>query len=696
MNSNPKRTEPLPLPEGFNEETFLIAQTTEYGTFHESRKGARLARDLVANGTPQDLALAQQVLAAVLGCQEKRPEDPNYGNFMWMVEDDVVFDLNAVEFNLEQFIPMMIQHSDRLPATLQSQILEAIRLGLEAIRRLDVLVAYTNITVLDILNSSLGGELLNDKAIAQRGYQKLIDWMALTDQYGHPFEYNSPTYTAVTIRALKQLVDLVQDEATKIRAKTVMARLGVSVALHIHPKTGRWAGPHSRAYHPSVVGERPPESEMVRAWVGDGTLPSWTLDLMASHSDQLTVSETANVERNLGLTTYHSQSFALGVAASGSGGQANVFLAQYDLTNTNSSKPNDSGSGGSTSDSAELSKPEENRPGVLYSRYLLNDKWLGDSYHATDRSMSRNLLDEGNFFGVQNGSRAIGLYTPQGNLGLCSSAKACLIWTQRDKIDEIWVGQQRVEQLPTTVLPEQIVVIGSGDTLVAIRPLTLTKLGRSTPIRLVERDGNLVLELVNYEGSAKHFWEARWPGAFYRGKTQCGYYAELAERSDYSDGLAFSQEVASGQWVDETAAPFTYAGEGERNWTVSYTRNEQTVGIEVDLMAWRLGRRWTQDGELGWPMLESPLARQNRTGRIEVGEAILECGREAAWLAELPNGQGWVAGYHGPTPAPFKLITPEGEVSLASITTGTVVWKGGHVTVDALGVEAPPEIKRID
>ena len=156
--------EPLPLPENFDPQLCMIAKVTENGVFHESRQGAALAARLVANGAPQDLALAERVLAVVLDCQERRPDDPHHGNFMWMLEDSVVQDLNAVEFNLEHLIPMMIRYRERLSAALQERVLAALRLGLEEIRRLDVLVVYTNITALDILNTCLGGELLNDPA----------------------------------------------------------------------------------------------------------------------------------------------------------------------------------------------------------------------------------------------------------------------------------------------------------------------------------------------------------------------------------------------------------------------------------------------------------------------------------------------------------------------------------------------------
>ena len=658
---------PLPLPESLNPQTCLLSKTTENGVFHESRRGARFAAQLVANGTPQDLDLALQVLEAVLRCQERREGDPHHGNFFWMAEDDVVGDLNAVEFNLESLTPMMIRHGDRLPLPLQSRVLDAIRLGLQEIQRLDVLVAYSNIAVLDVVNSCLGGELLRDAKIAARGYRKLAEWMAFTDQHGIPFEYNSPTYTAAIIRALKLLCDLTQDHDTRIRARTMSARLGLSAGLHIHPRTGRWAGPHSRAYQPTVVCETPPESSLLEGWIADGTLPAWVDDVVRYRPQALQVVETAFAGREMGITTYHSRSFALGVAASGFGNQANAMIAHYH-------------------------RPDADRAGVLYTRYLTNDKWLGDFYHATDRTRSRNLIEEGRFCGVQQGSRAIGLYTP-GRLGVVSSAKAALIWTGRDRVDEIWVGDRQIRSLRADVPAGETVVVGSGDALMAIRPLTRTDLGRQAPIRLIEVQGDLVLEIYNYLGPEKRFWELNWPGAFYQGTPQCGVYLEVAERADYPDGRAFARTVASGVLSDQAAAPFVYAGERERPWAVEYTREDQSLGIEVDLMAWKLLRRWTQSGDLGWPMLESPVARETRNGHVAVGGATLDCGTDAAWLFACPATERWVAAYHGRLPAPLTLAVPGGRVEVAAMGTGTVVWDKGSVTVQAVDLSGIPQVR---
>jgi hypothetical protein len=642
---------PLPLPENFNPGACMIAKTTEYGQFHESRQAARLAADLIANGTPEDLALAEKVLDAVLACQELDANDPHVGNFYWMAEDSVVEDLNAVEFVLEKLIPMMLQHSDRLPAPLRQRVRQAIRLGLEEIRRLDVLVAYTNITMLDILNSCLGGELLQDPSLAERGYRKLAAWIAFTNQSGHPFEFNSPTYTAVTLRALKQLADYTQHEETRQRAQAMTARLALSAALHIHPGTGRWAGPHGRAYHPSVICETSPEVELLRGWIDDGTVPAWIAGVLDHAPTPAQVVETVNQEWSILLTTYQTPEYALGVAGHVFSPQANVAIIQY-------------------------RRPTAERPGVFYSRYVLDDKWFGDSYHATDRTKTRNLPDEASFYGVQSGNRAIGVYSPT-TFGQGKSAKAAFIWTIREEIDEIWIGDQQVKSLPVSVPPDEVVVVGSGQAYIALRPLHVTALSRETPLILCERDGDLVLEIYNYKGPEKRFWELRNP-AFFQGHPICAFYLEAASRHEYANGGDLARAIKTGTVEQSLHPAYTYPLAGERPYRVSYSRDALSVGIDVDLMTWKLRQRWTQDGEVTYPMLESPVARQSRDGELTVGDAHLSWdGGEPAWLWACPQDGRWVAGYLGLSPADLTLKTPEGTIQTQKMSAGLLIWEDG-------------------
>jgi hypothetical protein len=651
-------TTPLPLPEDFNPSTHMIAKTTEFGLFHESRRAAHLAANLVANGAPADLELAEKVLAAVLRCQETDPRDPHVGNFYWMAEDTVVEDLNAVEFVLEALIPMMRQHADRLPIKLQQQVFNAIRLGLAEICRLDVHIAYTNITLLDILNSCLGGELLGDAEIAQRGYRKLEAWMNFTNATGHPFEFNSPTYMSVNLRALKRLTDHVQDEATRQRARAMSAKLGLSVALHIHGGTGRWAAPHGRAYHPSVICETPPEVELLRSWIADGTVPSWIADVLDVTDYPMTVIETVSQERAIVLTSYHTDDYAFGTTSSVYHPQADVCMVHY-------------------------RRPGAARPGVLYTRYVLDDKWFGDSYHATDRTKTRNLPDEGSLYSVQAANRALCVYAPL-NFQQGKSAKATFIWTQADHIDEIWIDDQRVDTLPSDVPAGATVVVGSGDAYTAVRPLTVTPLSRETPIRLIEKEGDLVLEIYNYKGPNKRFWELRSPGFFFQGHPICAFLIEVASRSDFGDGGAVAAAVNAGSIEESLTLPFTDASGGERQYKVTYERAGKTLGLAVDIMGWKLLRRWTQDNDLPFPMLEAPTAQQNASGRIAIGNALLTCLPEPAWLWACPERGRWVAGYLGSRPTDLRLQTPQGIVEVQQMGIGTLLWDNGEVVLDAV------------
>lgn len=649
-------TQPYILPPDFNPATSMLIKTTEYGTFHESRRAAHLVATLIANGTAQDLELAERILLAVLKCQEMDTCDPHFGNFYWMAEDDHVEDLNAVEFVLEEFIPMMLRHGERLSAEMRSRVLESTRLGLNEIERLDVLVAYTNITVLDILNTCLGGELLGDDRIAQRGYGKLAAWIDYTNQSGHPMEYNSPTYGAVTLRALKLLADLVQDDATRQRAQAVTARLALSVALHIHTGVGRWVGPHGRAYQPSVVCETPPEIELLTGWIDEGVVPEWIADVMARPESAFEVIETAERAREIALTTYHAPSFALGSASSSFHGQANVCMAHF-------------------------RRPQAERPGVFYTRYILNDKWFGDSYHATDRTKTRNLPDEGAFLGVQEQNRVLGVYSPVG-MNQCHSAKVAFIWTRLAEIDEIVVAGQRVTELPCAAPPGEPLVVASGDAYIALWPLTVTALGRETPITLLQRDGDLVLEMANYRGPEKRFWELNWPGAFFKGRPIVSFYLELAERNAYDSARDFAAEIQRANLQQELAPPFTYHPEvGERRYALSYKRDDRTLGLEIDIMRWRLLRRWNSTGDLGWPMLESPMARQSASGAVHVGDAHVVADHGPLWLFANPGRACWVAGYLGNQPTSLSLHTPQGTVDIPVMAPGTVVWRNGQIVV---------------
>lgn len=668
---------PLLLPDNFDPEVNMPCREVNGKVFHATIPGMNLAAELIENGTSLDLERAAKVLDAVFESQERRPGAPHYGNFTWEREDEMVEDLNAVHFTVMPLIKTMLRCGAAVPSSLRDKALEGIRLGLAAIARIDVHLRYTTIVAADVFDTCIGGELLDDQALMVRGRDKLRRWLAFTDRSGTFYEYNCPGYTGMSIERLAELAALSNDENTRTIARVFAARAGLSALLHGHLGTGRWSGPFSRAYQPQVEAKTPPEIDWMRHWVAEGILPEWAAAALEDKSFPLEIKETSDADGQQAMTTYMDEAFSLGVASKDLSSQANRFVE-----------------GESSVFIAHFKCGEET--GVLLSKYILDEKWLGDFRTTPSRSNMQLQPDEGRFWGVQDKTRAIGLYAPRviGARQPCSGLKLALIWMRRDLVDEIWIGDRKVESLPVDVPEGTPVVACSGRMMTAVRPLTRTHLSHNPPLRLVERKGNLALEVYNYEGPAKTFWELGWPGSFYQGMPQCGFYAEVAERTAYVDGAAFAQAVAAGQLSDEAEAAFTYGGgDEERLWKVEYERDGRSLGLEVDLMQWQLKRRWTEDGDQGWPMLESPLAKQSRDGQVELGGAALQCGKAAAWILASPQRQCWVAAYHGPEAAPLVFEVPEGKVEIESMSTGMVVWDKGRVCVEANDLRGTPKIE---
>jgi hypothetical protein len=219
----------------------------------------------------------------------------------------------------------------------------------------------------------------------------------------------------------------------------------------------------------------------------------------------------------------------------------------------------------------------------------------------------------------------------------------------------------------------------------AIRALHITKLGRDGPIQLVERQGDLVLEMFNYRGQEKRFWELRWPGAFYQGRPIISFYLEVAPRSAYPAARHFAQAVASGLAVERIDQPFTYPAEGERVYAVSYERDGRSLSLDIDLMQFRMrsakiGQN-SQQEPVGWPMLDSAIVRQSADGNVSIKDATLTCTDGPTWLLAIPERNLYVAGYTGVEPATIKLETPVGSYQASDFGMGTVVMQNGKTSL---------------
>lgn len=659
----------------FHADLALIEERTDSGVFHPIRETFGYAHTLMQAEGDAALPTVERIIRRALQAQERQPGHIHYGGFKWMDEDESVTDLNAVQFVLEHLLPLYIDYGNRLTPALQTEILEAVRMAAYELESLNVHVAYTNITLLDTLNTVLAGQVLGDDQLLARARGRLDEWIAFTNRSGAIPEYNSPTYLAVDLAALAGLAERATDPVVALKARLMEERLWLHLATHYHHPTAQLAGPHSRAYHNDVTGGICGIKHILYRCLGDERLqqpsdyathrqspgsvragrtpfhvPDYLLRLLQVKPYPYTVQETADVDNGVDLYTYMTPAYALGTVSAGNHPQNNRLILYY-------------------------RKDKVPGYGVIFSRFLVNEKAFGSFYHATDRSRGNNLNEEGLFWGVQHENKSIAIYALLPQNEPVHSLKTEIFVLNAAGIDEIWINQERVEQLPRTLRPHDTLQLADGDTFVALRPLAPSNLGREAPIVVQERAGELVLSIYNYfQGESKRFWEYAPAGPFYKGNLCAGFVIEVGDRAQFGDFARFRAHIARSYIADSM----------DRNVRkVSYASGADLLEIDVDLVANRLVERRVNGVTYQAAMLSSPTALQSAVGELQVGGAKLHTGPAPAWLLADDDGDCWVATKLSDQAEPWRFETPAGSLVCAAFGFGKVVWNGReHVTIE--------------
>ncbi|MDP7449975.1 MAG: hypothetical protein QF689_15390, partial [Candidatus Latescibacteria bacterium] len=102
-------TQSFALPQEYDPRIHMLTHEVSGRVFHATIPSVRLAAELMASGAADAIAEAASIFGAVLATQQTRVGDPHHGNFRWEMEDEVVEDLNAVQFVLFGVIPALIE-----------------------------------------------------------------------------------------------------------------------------------------------------------------------------------------------------------------------------------------------------------------------------------------------------------------------------------------------------------------------------------------------------------------------------------------------------------------------------------------------------------------------------------------------------------------------------------------------------------
>jgi glyoxylase-like metal-dependent hydrolase (beta-lactamase superfamily II) len=221
-------------------------------TIHSTRESLRYAAALLDTGEPELRQQAFDILRRVIALQDQDPKSRTFGIWSWFLEEPLSQmsppDFNWADFCGRDLLRVKLHHDAELPADLRARLDNSIKDAAESIRRRNVGPAYTNIAILGTYVTLVTAETYNLPDLHDYATARLKRFYDYTMEQGAFSEYNSPTYTLVSLEALAQLKADVKDPAARPMIDELHRLTWQEIATHFHAPTRQWSGPHSRCY----------------------------------------------------------------------------------------------------------------------------------------------------------------------------------------------------------------------------------------------------------------------------------------------------------------------------------------------------------------------------------------------------------------------------------------------------------------
>jgi len=219
---------------------------------HPTRESLGYAAALLDTGDPKLHQRAIKILQQVLSLQDQQPSSKTYGVWPKYLEEKpfkiVQPDQNWCNFLGSRMLQIALNHRHRLPPKLMAEIDSAILHAARSIERRNVPLEYTNIAIMGIYVKLITAQTYELTDLYDYAMTRLRDFHAYTSEQGGFSEYNSPTYTIITLKVLGRLRLHAKNPEAQQLIEDLYRLAWEEVAHHFHPSTLQWAGPHSRSY----------------------------------------------------------------------------------------------------------------------------------------------------------------------------------------------------------------------------------------------------------------------------------------------------------------------------------------------------------------------------------------------------------------------------------------------------------------
>lgn len=222
------------------------------GTVHPTRESLVYAVALLDSGQEEHVRRAARIFRRVIALQDTDPASKTYGIWSWFLEEPLAQmsppDWNWADFCGAQLLEALLSRRHLLPADLAAQMDQAVIHAARSIERRDVTVAYTNIAIMGSFVALAAAESYALSDLHGYALGKLRKFYDYTQAQGGFTEYNSPNYTLIALNELLRLQRYARNPEAAAMAAKLYERAWQEIAVHFHPPSGQWAGPHSRSY----------------------------------------------------------------------------------------------------------------------------------------------------------------------------------------------------------------------------------------------------------------------------------------------------------------------------------------------------------------------------------------------------------------------------------------------------------------
>jgi hypothetical protein len=482
-----------------------------------------------------------------------------------------------------------------------------------------------------------------------------------------------------------------RDRRIALKARIAEERLWQHVAAHWHPGLAQLGGAHSREYFDGWSGAGGLLKLLIWRLTGDGALrretpyvrrtreegfvpvalatphcPDYVQKFLRERVYPFAARETPDAARGLDITTHMAADYVLGTAS-----------RSYAVGAPPEPWPQFS--------SMHLYFRREGAPGygALYSRYAVDESVPGPDGHPGD-----DHFDVGQHVAAQRGNLAIVAYGLTPRVRPSSRCRLSVRLLGADGGDEFWIGERRVESWPAPVEAGERVVIAAGSVLVTLVPLAPSDMGHGAPIVLAHDERGVVsLDIYNYNGSAKSFWEHRsQAGPFFKGNVRNAFAIEVASRRDYADVESWRRRAAQLQVsdaVDERYRRTIVCAAADGSLSMTYSLWDMGLierRVDGDIVAPPMSR-------VGAPSGEGPQLLVSRQASFEIAGLSVASDASAKWVFANDDARRYVIVHASDDPAPLRLGTTDTAIECGAFSFGRidVDERVGTVTVETAG-----------